>query len=234
MAGNVYLRPETVAGGPLANPTTWTCTLTAASGGPAPAAAPVQTNGAIFFKAVPQGVYTIEFSNGTDTIDGGSVIVASTGEVSYTDPAGVIPAGSVGTAELADGAVTSGKLDATINNDLAAASSHIGASAQVHGLPANVNVLGDRDAAGTYVQSGSSAGSGTAGGAGSWTTVAMGSITFPVAFAAVPRVFVTVTGGNNVGPAYAGNVTTSGFTANAMAIASQAWNSTFDYMAKGN
>jgi hypothetical protein len=86
---------------------------------------------------------------------------------------------------------------------------HIAASANVHGLPASVNVLGNRNAAGEFIQHGSAtvAGSSLAISLSNYRTQA---VTFPVAFATVPRVVV---GGSNTGfPVTATGASTTGFT----------------------
>lgn len=88
------------------------------------------------------------------------------------------------------------------------ADSHSAASANVHGLPASVNVLGNRNASGEFIQRGN----GTANSAlGSYTINSFRTIivTFPVAFAAIPRVFVT---GRNNELASVGGLSTTGCT----------------------
>lgn len=67
---------------------------------------------------------------------------------------------------------------------------HPAAVANVHGLPANVNVLGDRTGVGRFVQGGSTTASATGT---SWSVSAYRtySVTFPVAYASAPRVFAS-------------------------------------------
>jgi hypothetical protein len=86
------------------------------------------------------------------------------------------------------------------------ASNHFAASLNVHGLPASVNVLGNRNAAGEYVQRGAATPN-SALSAYSLTHYRSVSVTFPNAFSAAPRVLV---GGNF--PAAVQAVSATGFT----------------------
>jgi hypothetical protein len=85
---------------------------------------------------------------------------------------------------------------------------HIGASAQVHGLPASVNVLGNRDAAGEYIQKGSSGNITTTGPYTIYSANA--AVTFAQAFTA-GNVPIVVVGGADFGGS--GIATNTGFTA---------------------
>lgn len=78
----------------------------------------------------------------------------------------------------------------------AADASHASASANVHGLPASVNALGDRSASGRYVQSGSVNTNATGiaagiGGSGGYSNTRQTTVTFPSAFSTAPRVLVS-------------------------------------------
>jgi hypothetical protein len=66
---------------------------------------------------------------------------------------------------------------------------HAAASAEVHGLPENVHVLGNRNAAGEFIQHGS--GSASVSSPTSFSPGYKGpfSVTFPVAFSTTPAVF---------------------------------------------
>ena len=86
------------------------------------------------------------------------------------------------------------------------ASNHFAASLNVHGLPAAANVLGNRNAAGEYVQRGAATPN-SALSAYSLTHYRSINVTFPNAFSAAPRVLV---GGNF--PAAVQAVTATGFT----------------------
>ena len=94
--------------------------------------------------------------------------------------------------------------------DLSAATAHIAASAAVHGLPASVNVLGNRSAAGESVQRGTIT-SLTTGGAMTFYQV-YGDVVFAVAFSSTP---IVVSGGTTTDVVHfagAQAVTTTGFT----------------------
>ena len=89
-------------------------------------------------------------------------------------------------------------------------SAHIAASAAVHGLPASVNVLGNRSAAGEFVQRGTVA-SMVATGSYSISFVTS-AVTFPVAFSSTP--IVLPGGSTSVGNAAlmgTSDITTTGF-----------------------
>lgn len=87
------------------------------------------------------------------------------------------------------GTNTHAQVDTAIANSV----SHIAASAAVHGLGASVNVLGNRNAAGEFVERGTD----TGGTVNSAMTIAEFSndkaVTFPVAFASAPVVVATCT-----------------------------------------
>jgi len=100
------------------------------------------------------------------------------------------------------------KSGAVASDVSASPATHATANANVHGLPASVNVLGNRNASGEFIQRGN----GTANSAlGSYTINSFRTIivTFPVAFAAIPRVFVT---GSNNELASVGGLSTTGCT----------------------
>lgn len=114
----------------------------------------------------------------------------------------------------------------------AAVYAHTNASANVHGLPANVNVLGNRNAAGQFVQHGTGS-STTAGSAVSvFRASANTTFTFPVAFSSTPRVWVAlqdgVTGGAGVSL-----VSTTGFDSRAWSF-SASTTYTIAYLALGS
>jgi len=95
--------------------------------------------------------------------------------------------------------------------DVSAATSHIAASAAVHGLPASVNVLGNRSAAGEFAQRGTIA-SITVGSSALSAYEATSAVTFSVAFSSTPIVLSggTTSNANQWSGAY--NVSTTGFT----------------------
>ena len=81
--------------------------------------------------------------------------------------------------------------------DLTAVNAHIAASANVHGLPASVNVLGNRNAAGEFIQHGVHGGlAHNVGPASVYRNNA--TLTFPVAFSATP---IVVQGSKETGTA---------------------------------
>lgn len=88
---------------------------------------------------------------------------------------------------------------------------HTGASAQVHGLPASTRVLGNRNAAGEFIQHGSAASGAITGTSASVASYRDIAVTFPVAFSSAPKVFVNSS--NNSAFPNAISVTASGFTA---------------------
>lgn len=101
-------------------------------------------------------------------------------------------------------------------------------SQAVHGLPTNVGVLGHRDGGGRYMQG---ANGGNAGAVSTQNFDVSGptSITFPVAFGAVPTVVATA----NVpgGAAGVSSVSTSGFTTRVVGY--QTTNAGITYLAVG-
>jgi hypothetical protein len=123
--------------------------------------------------------------------------VAAAAAIGWTkvDKTGAV-AGDVGAATAAQGTNSA---------------NHIAASANVHGLPALVNVLGNRNAAGEFIQRGNATANGSlvAYSCTHYRTIA---VTFPVAFASAPRVFASS------GSAYiasVGSLTTTGCTLSA-------------------
>lgn len=82
-------------------------------------------------------------------------------------------------------------------------------AAAVHGLPASVNVLGNRNAAGEFVQRGTGTviTTGSAATLSHFHTLAM---TFAVAFGAAPNIYVNNSG--NAYPCGASLISASGFT----------------------
>lgn len=122
------------------------------------------------------------------------------------------------------------KTGAVASDVSATAASHGTANANVHGLPASVNVLGNRNAAGEFIQHGSGTVNGTLG---SYTinSFRILAVTFPVAFSAAPRV---VTGCGNVNQLNSvGTVTASGCTLVAWGDATLAATAVINYIALG-
>lgn len=112
-----------------------------------------------------------------------------------------------------------------------ASSAHVAASSAVHGLPANAFVLGNKGAAGEFVQRGS----GTTGATETAFTIyysANGAVTFAVAFATTPYVVLGHTGANLsvVSPV---SVTTSGFGALSIGYTGQTASQGFSFIAIG-
>lgn len=72
--------------------------------------------------------------------------------------------------------------------DTGSLTAHTGASTNIHGLPANVAPLGNRNAAGEFVQRGNATASGSLASytLNSYRGIA---INFPVAYSSAPRVF---------------------------------------------
>lgn len=114
---------------------------------------------------------------------------------------------------------------ATVN-----AAAHIAASAAVHGLPASVNVLGNRSAAGEFVQRGSDTVVGTGSALGT-IYYHLKTVTFPVAFSAVTVVLAAATSGVvcNVG-----TTSTTIFTASVWNEVNGAISETIKYLAIGS
>lgn len=167
----------------------------------------------VFFVA-DEGTDTITIKHGTGNIDilGGSDLPFSNGAVFwYSDGTTVYISGGGGTD----------------------ASAHIAASAEVHGLPADVNVLGSRDAAAQYVQAGVSTTGATKTGSTFEILTATDSVTFSVAFNSAPRVFCTVTGG-----LYAyisiGTISTTGFDSRGAGRDTGIASTAYNYLAIGN
>lgn len=124
-------------------------------------------------------------------------------------------------------AALAGDVVTAINN----ATNHVGASAQVHGLPANVNVLGNRNAAGEFVQRGQVTSSAAQTGATSfYLSSESTTVTFPVAFSSTPRVFVCCVSDQR-NAAGAQNVTTTAFAVGC--IGDGPANKTVDWLAIG-
>lgn len=88
---------------------------------------------------------------------------------------------------------------------------HIAASANVHGLPASVNVLGNRNAAAEFIQHGAATTANTTETAGNVNSSDNdAAVTYPVAFGSAPRVFAqTTTGARSTG--CVASITTTGF-----------------------
>ena len=78
-----------------------------------------------------------------------------------------------------------------------------------HGMPANVNILGNRNASGEFVQHGS--GSGTAGTVDTAIYQTEIAITFPVAFSGTPKVLTGATTGSQNQVTGGQGITTTGF-----------------------
>lgn len=103
--------------------------------------------------------------------------------------------GAVSSVFTRTGAVVAQSGDYSAAQVGATPSSHASASANVHGLPASVNVLGDRAAAGEYIQRGSNSSSTTSvtPGIESYTRYRAVAVTFPQPFATgvVPKIFLS-------------------------------------------
>jgi hypothetical protein len=108
---------------------------------------------------------------------------------------------------------------------------HTGASANVHGLPASVNVLGNRTAAGQFVQHGGGA-SVTTGGSSVSIFFGTASVSFPVPFSTTPRVSVAGSSGG-VGM-HATSISTTGFTIVGLGTAASASISSMSWIAIGS
>jgi hypothetical protein len=98
-----------------------------------------------------------------------------------------------------DGAqVNHTKLSNIGTNTHAQVDTHLGASAAVHGLPANVNVLGNRTGAGEFIQRGTADPAVCSNATTVYRNTATG-ISFAVAFTACYGVFVSTTSGADNG-----------------------------------
>jgi hypothetical protein len=117
-----------------------------------------------------------------------------------------------------------------VHGDVAANATHIGASAAVHGLPASVNVLGCRTAAGKFVQYGTKSAS-AAAGALAVTYYHAIATTYPVAFGAAPIVLIS----DDVQglPTGVDSVTTTGFNGNVYDATNGSVTRNFVYIAIG-
>jgi hypothetical protein len=111
-------------------------------------------------------------------------------------------------------------------------SAHIAASAAVHGLPSGANVLGNKSAAGEFVQRGTVSSMATVG-AYSVSSVTS-AVTFAVAFSSTP---IVVAGGTTSGPdpflAGACSITTTGFTLTAHVVNNTGAKSNVGWLALG-
>lgn len=96
---------------------------------------------------------------------------------------------------------------------------HAAASAEVHGLPENVHVLGNRNAAGEFIQHGTK--NATGDQARSITRGCIEAITFPVAFNSTPVVLPGGTTDNKCHLGSARAVTTTGFSLERFSTASE-------------
>lgn len=106
---------------------------------------------------------------------------------------------------------------------------HAAIGSNVHGLPASVNFLGNRNAPGEFVQRGSATASGSLG------TLALAqyreiAVTFPAAFAAPPKVFCTSVSGY---PAAVTTVSATGCTIRVFGELSFASSTVVNYLAIG-
>lgn len=100
---------------------------------------------------------------------------------------------------------------------------HVDASAEVHGLPANANVLGNRAAAGQFVQVITA--SQYEAGAGAWYTL---TATFPVAFTTLVHYQASITNDipndhEDVGGAFGGAPQPHNFTSSVSAVTCRVW-----------
>jgi len=101
------------------------------------------------------------------------------------------------------------KSGAVASDVSASPATHATANANVHGLPASVNVLGNRNAAGEFIQHGGATASGTLG-AFTISHFRLIATTFPVAFSTAPRVFTGCS--NATAITCVGSITTTGCT----------------------
>jgi len=113
---------------------------------------------------------------------------------------------------------------------------HKNASANVHGLGASVNVLGNRNAAGEFVQRGTSSISAALGSAISISAANAAAVTFPVAFSANPIVLLTLYNtAQGLGACIsAGTLSTTGFTPAVYGTASATATGTLHWIALGS
>lgn len=123
-------------------------------------------------------------------------------------------AGTVDGPVLAHTALTSigTNTHAQLDTEASASSAHRAASAAVHGLPASVNVVGNRNAAGEFFQRGSVAVSGTLSAATSLGFLTQTGVTFPVAFGSTPVVTLGLSNTASLFMVGANSVSTTGFT----------------------
>lgn len=122
---------------------------------------------------------------------------------------------------------TAGTAAAGDDSRITSAATHVAASANVHGLPASVNVLGNRTASGEYIQRGN--GSSSTSATISFTHYVDTTVTFANAFGSTPRVFLS---GTNARLASAFSVSSAGFSVRCFGI-STADSVAFDWVAIG-
>ena len=106
-------------------------------------------------------------------------------------------------------------------------------AAAVHGLPASVNVLGNRAAAGEFIQR-NAVGFSIATGAAESSTNATGSaITFAVAFSDTPRIVLGLQNTSGSRGLFFSSPTTTGFTPNVVGLPSETITGNVHYIAVG-
>jgi len=122
------------------------------------------------------------------------------------------------------------KSGAVASDVSASPATHATANANVHGLPANANVLGNRNAAGEFIQHGDAIASGTLG-AFTISHYRLIAATFPVAFSTAPRVFTGCS--NATAVTCVGSITTTGCTLVAWGDGTLAATAVVNYIALG-
>jgi len=106
-------------------------------------------------------------------------------------------------------------------------------AAQVHGLPANANVLGNLDASGEFIQRAKHGVTATMSVDTGFGVVNGGAETFATAFSAAPTIVATPVGDTDTRAVSIDSVSTTGFTPRISGLPSTASSASIHYIAVG-